>query len=133
MSLFKQYLESENEFSKMNDNRLLNTYRKNRDWINKKRQIVRKHIFNLIENSEEALKDVDNWSDSYKQRLTEIVKNHKGKNLEEKFKNYISYYKNIIGTKNSDKLDNYIREEDNELVEKFKKIREEMNRRELQK
>ena len=133
MSLFKQYLESENQFSKMNDNRLLNTYRKNRDLINKKRQIVRKYIFNLIENGEKALQDIDNWSDSYKQRLTEIVKNHKGKNLEEKFKNYISYYKDIIGTTNSDKLDNYIREEDNELVEKFKKIREEMNRRKLQK
>ena len=61
------------------------------------------------------------------------VEKHKGKTLKEKLENYIAYYKNVIGTKNSDKLDNYIREEYNDLVEKYKKIREEMNRRGLQK
>lgn len=133
MSLFKQYLESENEFTKMNDNRLLNTYRKNRDWINKQRQISRRQILRLIETSEESLNDIANWDDNYKSRLEKIVEKHKGKTLKEKLENYITYYKNVIGTKNSDKLDNYIREEYNDLVEKYKKIREEMNKRGLQK
>ena len=133
MSKFKEYLENQNEFSKMNDSRLLNTYRKNRDWINKQRQISRKQIYRLIETAEESLIDVANWDDIYKSRLEKIVEKHKGRTLKEKLENYIAYYKNIVGTKNSDKLDNYIREEYNDLVEKYKKIREEMNKRKLQK
>ena len=69
MSLFKMYLESENEFTKMNDNRLLNTYRKNRDWINKQRQISRRQISRLIESSEESLNDINNLDDDFKSRL----------------------------------------------------------------
>ena len=133
MSKFKEYLENQNEFSKMNDSRLLNTYRINRDWINKQRQISRKQIYRLIETAEESLIDVANWDDIYKSRLEKIVEKHKGRTLKEKLENYIAYYKNIVGTKNSDKLDNYIREEYNDLVEKYKKIREEMNKRKLQK
>lgn len=147
MSLFKQYLESENKFSKINDSRLINIFKKNRDQLNRKRQKVRPWLKIANEVLQRSLDEINNndFDKDKENRLLDFLskvinienlkKEIKGKGIKERIIGLIERNNKILNSKNSSELDKLLKDqyENNELIENYNSVKEEMNRRGLQK